>query len=95
MMTLIQGIVVNIFVIFLSRLIAKVAAGFLNHRDGEEEINGNQVIYFALSMVLELMFGILVNMIAMWFLCYREFYSDAGSAKLMGSKEMITAITAF
>ncbi|MCX2958837.1 MAG: M48 family metalloprotease, partial [Serratia symbiotica] len=61
-MTLIQGIV-NTFVIFLSRLIAQVAAGFLNHRDGEEESNGNPVIYFALSMVLELVFGILASMI--------------------------------
>ena len=33
-MTLIQGIV-NTFVIFISRLIAQVAAGFLGNRDGE------------------------------------------------------------
>lgn len=90
-MTLIQGIV-NTFVIFLSRLIAQVAAGFLNHRDSEEENNGNPVIYFALSMVLELVFGILASMITMWFSRHREFYADAGSAKLVGREKMIAAL---
>ena len=56
-MTLIQGIV-NTFVIFISRLIAQVAAGFPGNRDGEGEGNGNPMIYFAVSMVLELVFGI-------------------------------------
>lgn len=91
-MTLIQGIIVNTFVIFLSRLIAQVVAGFLNHCDGEEESNGNQVIYFALSMVLELVFGILASMITMWFSRHREFYADAGSAKLVGREKMIAAL---
>lgn len=90
-MTLIQGIV-NTFVIFLSRLIAQVAASFLNHRDDEEESNGNPVIYFALSMVLELVFGILASIITMWFSRHREFYADAGSAKLVGREKMIAAL---
>ncbi|WP_163589698.1 M48 family metalloprotease, partial [Klebsiella pneumoniae] len=65
-MTLIQGIV-NTFVIFISRLIAQVAAGFLGNRDGdgEGEGNGNPMIYFAVSMVLELVFGILASIITM------------------------------
>ena len=47
-MTLIQG-VVNTFVIFISRILAQLAAGFLGgNRDGEgEESNGNPLIYFA------------------------------------------------
>ena len=87
-MTLIQGIV-NTFVIFISRLIAQVAAGFLGNRDGEGEGNGSPMIYFAVSMVLELVFGILASIITMWFSRHREFYADAGSAKLVGREKMI------
>ncbi len=94
-MTLIQGIV-NTFVIFISRLIAQVAAGFLGNRDGdgegEGEGNGNPMIYFAVSMVLELVFGILASIITMWFSRHREFYADAGSAKLVGREKMIAAL---
>lgn len=51
-MTLIQGIV-NTFVIFISRLIAQVAAGFLSgDRDNEGSSSGNPMVYFAVSMVL-------------------------------------------
>ncbi|CUR53642.1 Protease HtpX [Serratia symbiotica] len=91
-MTLIQGIV-NTFVIFLSRLIAQIGAGFLGHRDDDEEENhGNSMIYFILSMVLELIFGILASIITMWFSRHREFYADAGSTKLVGRDKMIAAL---
>ena len=54
-MTLIQG-VVNTFVIFISRVIAQIAAGFLggNREDEGESSNGNPLIYFAVATVLEL-----------------------------------------
>ncbi|EOI3546120.1 protease HtpX [Cronobacter dublinensis] len=90
-MTLIQG-VVNTFVIFISRIIAQVAAGFLGNRDEGEESNGNPLIYFAVATVLELVFGILASIITMWFSRYREFHADAGSAKLVGSEKMIAAL---
>lgn len=91
-MTLIQG-VVNTFVIFISRLIAQVASGFLSgNRDGEESSGGNPMIYFAVAMVLELVFGILASIITMWFSRHREFYADAGSAKLVGREKMIAAL---
>lgn len=91
-MTLIQGIV-NTFVIFISRLIAQVASGFLSgNRDGEESGNGNPMIYFAVATVLELVFGILASIITMWFSRYREFHADAGSAKLVGREKMIAAL---
>lgn len=91
-MTLIQG-VVNTFVIFVSRIIAQVASGFLsgNRSDGESS-NGNPMIYFAVAMVLELVFGILASIITMWFSRYREFHADAGSAKLVGREKMIAAL---
>ncbi|EOW6515028.1 protease HtpX [Cronobacter dublinensis] len=90
-MTLIQG-VVNTFVIFISRIIAQVVAGFLGNRDEGEESNGNPLIYFAVATVLELVFGILASIITMWFSRYREFHADAGSAKLVGREKMIAAL---
>ncbi|MBK5073131.1 protease HtpX [Budviciaceae bacterium CWB-B4] len=88
-MTLIQG-VVNTFVIFASRLIAQVAAGFMN-RDNESS-SGNTMVYFIVSMVLELVFGILASIITMWFSRHREYKADAGSAKLVGREKMIAAL---
>ncbi|EPE5166287.1 protease HtpX [Yersinia enterocolitica] len=91
-MTLIQGIV-NTFVIFISRLIAQVAAGFLSSdRDNEGSSSGNPMVYFAVSMVLELVFGILASIITMWFSRHREFHADAGSARLVGREKMIAAL---
>lgn len=91
-MTLIQGIV-NTFVIFISRLLAQVASGFLSgNRDEGESSNGNPLVYFAVATVLELVFGILASIITMWFSRYREFHADAGSAKLVGREKMIAAL---
>lgn len=91
-MTLIQG-VVNTFVIFISRIIAQVASGFLSgDRDNESNGNGNPMVYFAIATVLELVFGIVASIITMWFSRHREFYADAGSAKLVGREKMIAAL---
>jgi heat shock protein HtpX len=91
-MTLIQGIV-NTFVIFISRILAQLAAGFMSgDREGENNSNGNPLVYFAVSMVLELVFGIVASIITMWFSRHREFYADAGSAKLVGREKMIAAL---
>ncbi|WAT02810.1 protease HtpX [Rouxiella chamberiensis] len=91
-MTLIQGIV-NTFVIFISRILAQIASGFMSgDREGEESSNGNPLVYFAVSMVLELVFGIVASIITMWFSRHREFHADAGSAKLVGREKMIAAL---
>ncbi|MBI6547882.1 protease HtpX [Xenorhabdus lircayensis] len=92
-MTLLQGIV-NTFVIFISRIIAQAAASFLSSNDNESENsnNGNPIVYMVLSMVLEIVFGILASIITMWFSRYREFHADAGSAKLVGRGKMIAAL---
>ena len=86
-MTLLQG-VLNTFVIFLSRVIANVVA---SSRNGGEEIRSSG-IYFLVSMVLEILFGILASIIAMWFSRYREYRADAGSAQLVGKEKMIAAL---
>ncbi len=90
-MTLIQGIV-NTFVIFISRVIAQVASGFLSSDREDEGSNGNPLVYFAVATVLELVFGILASMITMWFSRHREFHADAGSARLVGREKMIAAL---
>ncbi|WP_414148636.1 protease HtpX [Erwinia sp. BNK-24-b] len=91
-MTLIQG-VVNTFVIFVSRIIAQIASGFMSgDREEGESSNGNPLVYFAVSMVLELVFGILASIITMWFSRHREYHADAGSARLVGREKMIAAL---
>ncbi|WP_155452718.1 protease HtpX, partial [Aggregatibacter actinomycetemcomitans] len=87
-MALLQG-VLNTFVIFLSRLIANVVA---NSRNQGSESSSNSGIYFLVSMVLEVVFGFLASMIAMWFSRQREFRADAGSADLVGKQKMIDAL---
>ncbi|NJD86198.1 protease HtpX [Candidatus Erwinia dacicola] len=91
-MALIQGIV-NTFVIFISRILAQLAAGFMSgNRDEEDSSNGNPMVYFAVSMVLELVFGIVASIITMWFSRHREFHADAGAARLAGREKMIAAL---
>lgn len=91
-MTLLQG-VVNTFVIFISRVLAQLVAGFLSgNRDDSENRGGNPLIYMVVAMVLELVFGILASIITLWFSRYREYHADAGSAKLVGREKMIAAL---
>ncbi|QMV14814.1 protease HtpX [Vibrio spartinae] len=86
-MTLLQG-VVNTFVIFMARFIA----GIVSSRDSDEGDSGNPMVYFAVSIVLELVFGILASMITMWYSRHREFHADAGAAQLVGKQKMIAAL---
>lgn len=87
-MTLLQG-VLNTFVIFLSRMIATAVSSTRNDNGGESQSSG---IYFLVSMVLEILFGVLATIIAMWFSRYREFRADEGSANLVGKEKMIAAL---
>lgn len=87
-MTLMQG-VVNTFVIFLSRFIANIIAS----RDNDEEGQGSSMmVYFAVSMFLELVLGFLASFITMWYSRHREFHADAGAAHLVGKHKMIAAL---
>lgn len=88
-MTLLQGIL-NTFVIFISRLIANAVSSSSN--SDNEEGSTNSLMYFGVSMVLEILFGFLASIIAMWFSRYREFKADAGSAELVGKEKMINAL---
>ncbi|WP_075431945.1 protease HtpX [Buchnera aphidicola] len=96
-MTLIQGIL-NTFIIFISQILTKIFFEYL-FVNQEEEINQtiNQYQYpypyysFILA-TLEATLGILASIITMWFSRNREYYADAGSAKLVGYKNMISAL---
>ena len=87
-MTLMQG-VVNTFVIFLSRFIANIVS---SNNDEEGEGGSNMMVYFGVSMVLELVFGFLASFLTMWYSRHREFYADAGAAQLVGKEKMIAAL---
>lgn len=86
-MTLLQG-VLNTFVIFISRILASVVSQAMSERNR----GGSRMIYFLIVMVFEFVFGLLASMIAMWFSRQREYYADAGSAKLVGTQKMIAAL---
>uniref|UniRef100_A0A1A9Z0X9 Peptidase M48 domain-containing protein n=1 Tax=Glossina pallidipes TaxID=7398 RepID=A0A1A9Z0X9_GLOPL len=92
-MTLLQG-VVNTFVIFLSRIISRlILNAFSTNRDDDNTYEyDNSWMYICVSMALELIFGILASTITLWFSRKREFYADAGSAKLVGKENMIAAL---
>lgn len=86
-MALLQG-VLNTFVIVLARLVGRVIDGYLNpDREG-----GAGIGYYATVFVLDMIFGALASIIAMWFSRWREFRADAGAAKLAGSGKMIAAL---
>ena len=85
-LALIQG-VVNTFVIFLSR-----ALGFLVDRLVFKVERGHGPAFWAVSIVAELVFGVLAMMIVMWFSRRREFRADAGGASLAGRQNMINAL---
>jgi len=86
-LTLIQG-VVNTFVIFLARVV-----GSLIDRVVLKNERGPGIGYFVTVIVCEIVFGILASMIVAWFSRQREFRADAGSARLLGSREpMIRAL---
>lgn len=90
-MTLIQG-VVNAFVMFLARAIA-FALTMTGNKDSEEK-QSTPFSYYAVQIVLEIVFMILGSMVVAWFSRYREFRADKGGASLAGRGNMIQALEA-
>jgi heat shock protein HtpX len=85
-LSLLQG-VINTFVIFLSRVI-----GHTVDRVVFKTEQGHGPAFWIVSLVAELVLGVLAMMIVMWFSRYREFRADAGGADLAGSSKMIAAL---
>ena len=85
-LALIQG-VVNTFVIFFSRII-----GYLVDRMVFKVERGEGPAFFIVSIIAQLVLGVLANMVVMWFSRHREFHADAGGANLAGRQKMIAAL---
>ncbi|MFC4701238.1 protease HtpX [Glaciecola siphonariae] len=85
-MTLIQG-VVNTFVVFLSRVI-----GHIVDRVVFKVERGHGPAFWIVSIIAEVILGILAMTIVMWFSRRREFRADEGGAKLAGRQNMIAAL---
>lgn len=85
-LTLIQG-VVNTFVVFFSRVI-----GFVVDRVVFKVERGHGPAFFIVSIIMQVVLGILATAITMWFSRYREFKADVGGAKLAGKQNMIAAL---
>ncbi|QCI19378.1 protease HtpX [Buchnera aphidicola] len=92
-MTLIQG-TVNTFVIFFSRIVATIVTNFISSKKNEDNINNSNypIFYFLVSMFTEMVFGGIATIIIMWFSRNREFYADAGAAKIVGVDKMVAAL---
>ncbi|HEU4773823.1 MAG TPA: protease HtpX [Lysobacter sp.] len=87
-MALIQG-VLNTFVIVLARVVGRIVDGFLS---GNRESSAPGFGYYIIVFVLDMVFGLIASMIAMWFSRYREFRADAGGASLAGRDKMVAAL---
>jgi len=85
-LTLIQG-VVNTFVMFFARII-----GHTVDRVVFKTERGYGFGYYIVTIVAEVILGILASMIVMWFSRYREYRADAAGARLAGSGNMIAAL---
>lgn len=93
-MSLLQG-VLNTFVYFFSYLAALAVSQVLSRSDDEEGSGGGNVLVFHLvNMLFQIGFGLLANLILMWFSRHREYRADAGSAALEGKNCMIAALQA-
>ena len=89
-MALIQG-VVNTFVIFLSRIAALIVSNFLQGNRGNRG-GFSYFSYFIISMIFQVLFGFLANIIVMRFSRQREYRADATSALLVGKHKMIAGL---
>jgi heat shock protein HtpX len=85
-LALIQG-VLNTFVIFLSR-----AIGHLIDRVVFKTERGYGPGFMVVSIIAQLVLGVLASIIVMWFSRQREFRADSGSATLAGRQKMIAAL---
>jgi heat shock protein HtpX len=85
-LSLIQG-VLNTFVMVFARIVGQIIdrVVFKNQR-------GAGIGYYLSIMIAEVVLGVLANIIVMWFSRKREFYADAGAARLVGKNKMIAAL---
>ena len=85
-LALIQG-VVNTFVIFAARVIGSVVDRVVFRNEG-----GHGIGFFVVSIIAEIVLGILASTIVFWFSRRREFRADIAGAQLAGRSAMISAL---
>ncbi len=85
-LSLVQG-VVNTFVMFFARII-----GFFVDRVVFKNDRGLGPGYWIVTIIAQIVLGILAMMIVMWFSRFREFRADAAGARLAGRQHMIAAL---
>jgi heat shock protein HtpX len=87
-LALIQG-VVNTFVIFLARIVGHLVDQALFRGEGQR---GHGPGYFIVTIVAQIIFGIIASVVVAYFSRKREFRADAGAARLTGANKMIAAL---
>ncbi len=85
-LSLIQG-VVNTFVMFFARIIGSIVDRVVFKNE-----NGHGIGFFVVTIVAEIVLGILASTIVMWFSRRREFRADDMGARLAGKGAMISAL---
>jgi heat shock protein HtpX len=87
-LTLIQG-VLNVFVLFFSRIIGQVVDSFLSR--GEQR-SGYGIGYWVATIFAQIVLTALASIVVCWFSRHREFRADAGGARLVGTTPMVNAL---
>ncbi len=85
-LSLIQG-VVNTFVMFFARIIGHTVDRVIFKTE-----NGHGIGFYIVTIVAEIVLGILASTIVMAFSRYREYRADAAGARLAGRGAMIRAL---
>ena len=83
-LTLLQG-VMNAFVMFFARIVA-----FALSQNVKEE--SRATVQFLVTIVAELVLGILGMLVVRWFSRFREYRADLGGARYAGKNDMIAAL---
>ena len=87
-LALIQG-VVNAFVMFFARIVGD----FIDRNVfGRADDAPPGLAFIAITIVLDIVFGILASSIVMWFSRQREYRADEAGAQLAGKEAMISAL---
>ncbi len=92
-MSLLQG-VLNTFVYFFSYIITFALINAMRGNNNSNSRSNSSFMFYGINSLMQMIFGVLANIILMWFSRYREYRADAGSADLNGTQSMIRALEA-
>ena len=90
-LALMQG-VLNTFVMFFARIIVSVIDSFTRDENGEGGLGF--IARIAITMVMDMLLGILASMMVAWFSRRREYRADQAGAELVSPAAMASALMA-